>query len=202
MQDQSERPTAPIGSGGPLGGLTFLGPAALVTGERPAAYDELLARISSALKPADILEDIWIRDIVDLVWEGFRLRHLKAQLMTDCARDGVERVLWTSLREKADKVSRKWAIHDEEAVATVRAALATASLSLQGATAWKTSVKIADFERLDRMITALEARRHNALRELDRHRASLAQRLRRAIAEVEGAELPGVRGAEPAPAAT
>jgi hypothetical protein len=28
-------------------------------GEDPAAYDELLARVSGAIKPSDILEEIW-----------------------------------------------------------------------------------------------------------------------------------------------
>jgi hypothetical protein len=29
------------------------------------------------VKPADILEDIWVREIVDLVWSAFRLRRFK-----------------------------------------------------------------------------------------------------------------------------
>src|ERR1700680_24366 len=50
------------------------GPPPLIEGEDAAAYDELLTRVSAAVKPADILEDIWVRDIVDLVWHAFRLR--------------------------------------------------------------------------------------------------------------------------------
>jgi hypothetical protein len=42
------------------------GPPPLIEGEDSAAYDELLARVSTAVKPADILEDIWVRDFVDL----------------------------------------------------------------------------------------------------------------------------------------
>ena len=53
------------------GKLGLFGPAPLIEGEDAAAYDELLTGISSTVKPADILEDIWVRDIVDLVWEGF-----------------------------------------------------------------------------------------------------------------------------------
>src|SRR6201988_3614822 len=85
------QPELPIttGSSQPPATLAFLGAPPLIEGERVEAYDELLARISGALQPADILEDIWIRDIVDLVWEAFRLRRLKAQLMTARARDGM-----------------------------------------------------------------------------------------------------------------
>src|ERR1700704_3374844 len=62
------------------------GPAPLIEGEDAGAYDELLLRISAAVRPHDIFEEIWVRDIVDLVWEAFRLRRLKACLMTAGAR--------------------------------------------------------------------------------------------------------------------
>jgi hypothetical protein len=112
----------------------------------------------------------------------------------------VRRTLWNSLEEQADEVTRKWAMRDEAASETVRATLADAGLTLEGITARGMSVKLADFERLDRMITAVETRRYHALRELDKHRASLAQRLRKAIAEAEAAEFSGE--AKPAPAPT
>jgi hypothetical protein len=40
--------------------------------------------------------------------------------------------------------------------------------------------KISDFEQIDRMVMNAEARRNAALRELERHRATLAQALRQA----------------------
>ena len=48
------------------GRLALFGPPPLLEGEDTAAYDDLLVRISGAVKPADIFEEIWIRDIVDL----------------------------------------------------------------------------------------------------------------------------------------
>jgi hypothetical protein len=38
------------------------GPPPLIDGEYSADYEELLARVSATVKPADILEDIWVRD--------------------------------------------------------------------------------------------------------------------------------------------
>src|SRR5258705_2983002 len=73
-------------------GLTFLAPP-LFAGEDTAAYDELLARVSGTIRPSDILEEIWLRDVVDLVWEVFRLRRLKAGLMTADAHEGMAQVL-------------------------------------------------------------------------------------------------------------
>jgi len=50
--------------------LDFLGAAPLLPREEVSGYDTLLARISGAVKPADILEEIWVRDVVDLVWDA------------------------------------------------------------------------------------------------------------------------------------
>src|SRR5258707_13538037 len=63
--------------------LTLFGPAPLFEGEDTAAYDELLFRISGAVKPADIFDEIWARDIVDPVWASLRLRRLKSNLLPD-----------------------------------------------------------------------------------------------------------------------
>src|SRR5258707_11619318 len=37
------------------------GPAPLIEGEDAAAYDEFLVRISCAVRPVDIFEEIWVR---------------------------------------------------------------------------------------------------------------------------------------------
>jgi hypothetical protein len=61
--------------------LRLFGSPPLFEGEDAAAYDELLARVSSAVNPSDVIEEIWVRDIVDLTWEIFRWRRLKAEVL-------------------------------------------------------------------------------------------------------------------------
>jgi hypothetical protein len=78
----SKLPTPSSGLPSRTGRLAPFGPPPLYEGEDASAYDDLLAQISAAVKPADILEDIWVRDVVDLLWESLRLRRLKANLMT------------------------------------------------------------------------------------------------------------------------
>jgi hypothetical protein len=58
--------TKPANLSEPAGRLDLFGPAPLFEGENAVAYDELLARISGAVKPTDIFEEIWVRDIVDV----------------------------------------------------------------------------------------------------------------------------------------
>ena len=46
-----------------------------------AAYDELLARIRAAVKPVDIIDEMFIADVVSLEWEVLRWRRLKSSLI-------------------------------------------------------------------------------------------------------------------------
>ena len=166
----------------------FFGPAPLLDGEDAAAYDELLARVSGAVKPSDILEEIWVRDVVDLVWEALRLRRLKASLITAKAHNGLEQILQPlSDWETADALSEAWARRDPKAIKEVDAMLASADLTMDAVMAETLALELDRVERIDRMIMSAEARRNAVLREVDRHRASVVQALRRAV-NVEDAQ--------------
>jgi hypothetical protein len=51
----------------------LLGRPPLVRGEDEGTYAELLARVQAAVEPKDVIEEFWVRDIVDLSWEAVRL---------------------------------------------------------------------------------------------------------------------------------
>jgi hypothetical protein len=166
------------------------GPAPLIEGEDAGAYDELLVRISAAVRPANIFEEIWVRDIVDLVWEAFRLRRLKACVMTAGARFELAQQLGPVVGwEQADGLARSWAARQPGAVAAVEEHLAAAGTGLEGIAAQGLCLELGNIERIERMIMAAEARRNAALREIDRHRASLGRQLRQAVVEAEAQEV-------------
>jgi hypothetical protein len=166
------------------------GPAPLIEGEDAGAYDELLVRISTAVRPADIFEEIWVRDIVDLVWEAFRLRRLKACMMTAGARTAlVIRLAPLVGGEQAEGLARSWAARAPGAVTAVEEHLSTAGIGLEGVAAQGLCIHLDNVERMERMIMAAEARRNAALREIDRHRATLGPRLRQAVLEAEAQEV-------------
>jgi cytosine/adenosine deaminase-related metal-dependent hydrolase len=122
-----------------------------------------------------------------------RLRRLKARLVAAAACEGMAEVLKPLMPEhEACSLARSWAARREPAVEKVKAALAGAELSMDHVTARTLSVRMAEFERFDRMITAAEARRASALRELDHHREYFSQRLRRALKPIEESEIGGV----------
>jgi hypothetical protein len=162
-------------TGGPAG------PPPLIRGESAADYDALLARVANALQPADVLEEIWIRDVVDLSWEVFRLRRLKAELMAASAHEGMQEVLEPLFPSAGTgrSLARKWAAGaDEDTRQQIETAMGKAGLSRESVAARTLAVRIDDFERIDRMLMEAEARRAAALHELDRHRANFALRLR------------------------
>jgi biotin carboxyl carrier protein len=125
------------------GRLALFGPPPLLEGEDTAAYDDLLVRISGAVKPADIFEEIWVRDIVDLVWEAFRLRRFKANLMTAVAHVALEDILeplmdWTEAHDLAEA----WAARERAAIERVDELLASAGLTMDAVMARTLSLKL------------------------------------------------------------
>jgi hypothetical protein len=126
MLDRPDLPTIPAAASQAVATLAFLGPPPLLEGEREAAYSELLARISGALHPGDILEDIWIRDIVDLTWDVFRLRRLKATLIASCTGEGVKNALDRLKVANFAELVQQWTARDAAAREKVETVLARA----------------------------------------------------------------------------
>jgi hypothetical protein len=69
--------------------LDLFGPPPLLEGEDEAAYDETIARMSSAVGPTDFLEEIWVRDLADLTWNIMRLRRIQSAFLADRVWDDV-----------------------------------------------------------------------------------------------------------------
>ena len=101
--------------------VSNVAPPPLIAGEAAAAYDDLLARLSGTLKPSDALEEIWVRDVVDLVWEAFRLRRLKAHLMRAGAYEGLAQVLKPLVKWATNELlAQQWLAGEAEAVSRAR----------------------------------------------------------------------------------
>jgi hypothetical protein len=167
------------------------GPATLVAGESSEAYDSLFARIRAVIEPADMLEEIWVRDVTDLAWEVSRLRRIKAHLMQACAHEGLAKAL-SHLRDGNNHyiIARRWFAGDAEAAQIVNSAFAAAGLTVDTVTALTVSERIDEIERIELMTLAAERRRDGMLRELERRRESLAVKLQRVLHAVEAAPEP------------
>ncbi len=78
--------------------LTLFGPPQLLEGEDAAAYDELLGRICAAVKPIDIIDEMFVADVIASEWEVLRWRRLKSSLIRAWGLDALE----IFLRKKLD----------------------------------------------------------------------------------------------------
>jgi hypothetical protein len=160
----------------------LFGAPPLIGGEDAAAYDDLVARVASTVAPADVLEEMWVRDVVDLAWETMRLRRLNALLITAAAPEGLVAALTPAIgAEPARELADRWAAGGRRAARRVDTLFAAIGLAREAVTAYTLALRIDDVERIDRMIMLTESRRAAALREIERHRAALAQALRQAL---------------------
>jgi hypothetical protein len=170
--------------------------APLIIGEDPADYAQLTAKVLAVVRPGDFIEEMFARDVIDLFWEVTRLRRLKAGLLDANRGKGVKEILFSfgsTDREHNRDLAARWHLGDKDARDPVAEVLADAGLSVEAIMGQTLSLSIDSIERIDRMIASAEARRGNALREIDRHRATLGVAVR-AVAETEDGEFKEVDG--------
>jgi hypothetical protein len=188
----------------------IFGPPALLPGEDSAGYNDLLARASGSLKPSDIFEEIWVREIVDLAWESFRWRRqLKSFIETTIPRV-LEAILKPLLKNQPEpprgssfiatleaarnvwnagpKLISDWVAQDPAAIARVNELLASAGMTMDHVHARATASELDKIERFNRLIASAEGRRNTLLREIEHHRAAFSQKLRAEIKKIEDAE--------------
>jgi hypothetical protein len=159
----------------------WAGEPALLHGEDARSYEELLAQVRATMGPRDVLEEVWVRDAVDLTWDIFRLRRLKANLLKVDARASVTYAVWPYVRnpqKQAEKLADAWFAGEANAVAQVNDALDAAGYSMDAIMAMTVGSGLKRIERLDAMIANAEIRRGVALAEIERYRASFAGELR------------------------
>ena len=168
-----------------------IAPAPLLPGEQEADYAEFHCAIVAAAQPRDAIEDLLTRDVIDLSWDVLRLRRLKAGLLRGAISSSIYQVMCRLGYEDeyAWKLAANWAAERKAAQKEVAGALQKAQLTMEDVMAETLEGKIDLFERFDRLLASSEARRNNALREIERHRAALGAAVRQAVDdEIQDAE--------------
>lgn len=116
----TERPQDPL-----------FGPPPLLEGEDPAAYDQLHTRITESVKPKDVLEEMWVRDVVDLTWHILRLRRLKAAFLSSVQYQGLREIL-EPLKGvlAASDLANQWNARDPKAIKEINSLLGSKDLTM------------------------------------------------------------------------
>ena len=112
------------------------------------------------------------------------------RLMTVVAHEGLRKILETLIDwSDARDVAQAWATREPGAIRQVDELLASAGFTMDAVMAQTLSLNLDDIERIDRMIATAEGRRNAILREVDRHRTTWGQNVRRAVQQIEASEI-------------
>ena len=146
----------------------LFGEPPLMRGEDAGAYNKLLDQFAELVKPRDVLEWLWLKDIADHPWEIRRLRRFKV-LFVELKRDGVVkgREMMATVGVKEDAEYKPVPVPDSEKD--------SAELF---------SYLIDQYKAVDKVIASAERRRDETLRDIERRRERLARRLRKASDEI------------------
>jgi hypothetical protein len=168
----------------------------LLPGEDRAAYDQLLADLTGAVRPSDQLEALWVSEAVAKHWEVLRHRRHKRGFTAARRQAGLTSLLKPLLgyggplstdggAEIAGALAWKYTLGVEEAKKEVEELLQTANLSSEAVDGEVMALHIETLATFDHLIWVAEKRRDACLREIEHHRAPFGRTLRRAITSVE-----------------
>ena len=179
----------------------------LITGEEPADYDDLLDRFIATVKPNDAIEWVWLKDVVDLVWDVQRLRRLRAALLVTARIAAMKGILRPLMKlnmlddievfgeDTVTKIANGWARGETKAVQEVETIISEHGLSIDAVMANAFVSQIRELESIERMMATAEIRRDKILNEIEKRRDAITWRLRETVSNVIDVE------GDPAPVA-
>jgi hypothetical protein len=171
----------------------------LVGDETANNYINLFAAIVSSARPADSIDWLYVKDVVDLTWDIRRERAVKAatiellqkQIVLDLLKttsddsSGMEAHLYRIF--DADNEVRQWAI-DPTARKKIAERLAARGFAASEILARAFIKGASDIDGVDRRIANYEVRKMVILREIERRNERLSRSLKKASADVVDAE--------------
>jgi hypothetical protein len=141
--------------------------------EDPNLYWDMFDRFAEFVDPKNIMEWLWVKDIVDLSWEIARLRRYRG-LLIERERESKNAAIEYA-REHADDRNLSWM--DKLKQPQIEASRNAPRLDTEADSArLLISEYLEMYETIDRLLTAAELRRDRILRELDSSRERIALR--------------------------
>ena len=122
--------------GDALSRIVGIAPAPVLPGENQSLYDQMARRIVKEAKPRDSIEEFLVRNVLDLTWEVFRARRLKAGVLRASVSSGVRMVLDAIGHGPSDafgynrELGERWAAGNKSARREVDGALRRARLTI------------------------------------------------------------------------
>jgi hypothetical protein len=172
----------------------LFGPPALLLAESPTEYWRLYSLFQADFAPADVIEKMWLRDLVDLQWEVRRWRRLSSEFLSSSNHFGLDKILGSLQPYDGSEMElkRNWMRRDPTAIAEVSRLLNLAGLTEDAILAQTLAVKLDQIDRIDRMTFQAERRRDLAIQQIERRREDVAARARAAVKRSDEEEIEDV----------
>jgi hypothetical protein len=158
----------------------LFGDPPLLSTEDPNLYWDMFDRFAEFVEPKNIIEWLWLKDIVDLNWEITRLRRYRA-LLIERERESKNAEI-DYAREHANGRDLCWL--DKLKPPQIEALRDAPRLDTEADSARLLIYYLGQYETIDKLLMAAELRRDRILRELDIRRERIAPRLREASTEL------------------
>ena len=167
----------------------------LLTSESSEEFASLREQLNHAVKPRNIIEEMYLDDTIAITWEIRRTRHWIIDILNAARLPALQGLLeqllcaedfeFPYLKDRgAEELARGYFGADETVKATVDELLAKIELGESAIEAEAYRLRADEFERLDRMLTVAEVRREKLFRFIAEYRQGLAKAIERASDEV------------------
>jgi hypothetical protein len=162
----------------------LLGRPPLLRGEVAADYWRIFERLALERSPRDYIEWLYLKDVVDALWEERRCRRMRDALIDRGIPAAAAQILHDAEGEHFSEAQVKRGFEfvtqgmmrgDAEDAETVDETLASAGLTRDALAAAAFAEQIDTLERLSRMADTCGRRRRNATSDAERHRFALMQ---------------------------
>ena len=174
----------------PIGSGTIPLVPLLIT-ESDEEFHQIRQALYEETKPVGIIEEMYVEEIVEIIWQILRLKRCKAGVTNLAFHDASAEILNRLMRAGPD-VARDW-ISKPEVAKKVETGLAT--YKLDGAVIIAKAIKDLSYqlEVIESLLASLETRRDKALVRIAQYRGELGAALRKAdhqLIESKVLELP------------
>ena len=166
--------------------------------EDEAEFEALLCALFQEVRPRGVVEQLLVSDFVQAAWDARRARRAVATTLNLMEQQSVTDILTQSdvdpgtagtvaRTRRAQAVSEIMLTGIEEHD-DFQTTLGGRGLDAGAVTSNGFRIALGDIERMEKLASAADQRRINAMREIHRHRATLADRVQSAMGEVTDAE--------------
>jgi len=199
--------------------FSFLTRPPLLRSESEREFNQLLSALNAEIQPRGVIEDMYVAEIAIIIWEIVRLRRGKMTILNAAFREALSSFISNSswqrvpqedrtdsqfgfeirlseaecerVRKVAD-LAKRW-FSSKSAKQEVSSILRRSQQDESAIEAKAIRASSTDLDWLERMLTALEARRDKSLRRIAEYRESFANRVQASadrIIDAEPTQLP------------